>query len=428
MRKTIFFTLIVGALLVAAVGPVYGQPAAQETTRLRMGLLPILDVLPFYVAQEAGYFDEANLEVELVPVSSALERDQLLLAGEIDGMLNDLISTGIFNQDKVRIQVVAQARRAYPEAPQFRILAAPGSEIISVADLAGVEIGISENSIIYYIAQRIMEDAGLTVDDMRFRPEPNIPVRFQLLMEGALQAACLPDPLAQAAIENGAILVADDTALIEQEFSQSVLSFRTEVIEDSPEAVEAFLSVWMRAAAEVNAAPDDYRDLWIENTSVPESVRDSYELPPFPLYAVPQALAWNDTMAWLVDEDIIDSAPVYGSSVNADFMIRIAPIEEVGALSGGDAENGAALFANNGCIGCHSVDQPVPMVGPSMMGLALEVGSRVEDQNALDYLHLAIVEPSNSVADGFSNGVMPPYDALPESDVNDLIAYILTLK
>ena len=39
---------------------------------------------------------------------------------------------------------------------------------------------------------------------MTWWPEPNIPVRYQLLMEGQLPVVVLPDPLAQAAIEGGA--------------------------------------------------------------------------------------------------------------------------------------------------------------------------------------------------------------------------------
>jgi NitT/TauT family transport system substrate-binding protein len=327
MRKTHITLLMVLALLMVAVTPTHSAPPAREI-KLSMGLLPILDTLPFFVAQEAGYFEEEGLEVELIPVSSALERDQLVLAGEIDGMVNDLVSTGIFNQNKTQIQIVALARRAYEDAPQFRILAAPRSNITVPEDLAGVDIGISENSVIHYIAQRILEDAGLDAADLEFRPEPNIPVRFQLLMEGKLKAACLPDPLGQAAIEGGAILVADDTTLVESEFSQSVLSFRTGVIEDHPEAVEAFLRAWMRAAGDINADPDAYRDLWIENTSVPESVRESYVLPPFPTYAITGELAWDDTMDWLLEQDIIDDAPSYEDSVNADFLAAIAPAEE----------------------------------------------------------------------------------------------------
>jgi NitT/TauT family transport system substrate-binding protein len=329
MRKSKLSWLLVVILLLAAVAPLATPARAQDLPTLKMGLLPILDVLPFYVADQQGYFEEEGVAVELIPVSSALERDQLLIAGEIDGMLNDLVSTGIFNQDEPVVQIVAQARRAYEDHPQIRILAAPRSNITIVEDLRGKEIGISENSLIHYVTQRVLEEAGLPADQWTYRAEPNIPVRFQLLMEGQMPVVTLPDPLAQAAIEGGAILIADDTALVEQEFSQSVLSFRTTVIEDQPEAVEAFLRAWMRAADDINADPDAYRDLWLENTNVPDSVRDTYVLPPFPTFAITGEEAWTDTMQWLVDLDIIEEMPGYEGSVNPTFLENIQPAEEV---------------------------------------------------------------------------------------------------
>lgn len=329
MRYTKMITLLLIVLIAAApVLTVVDHPAkAQEPVTLRMGLLPILDVLPFYVAEQAGYFEEEGINVELIPVSSALERDQLMLAGELDGMLNDLISTGIFNQDQPYIQVVALARRAYEGHPQFRILAAPRSNITIPSDLTNVEIGISENSVIHYITQRILENAGIDAGDIQYRTEPNIPVRFQLLMEGTMQAVTLPDPMGQAAVEGGAILVADDTSLVDTQFSQSVLTFRKTVIDDEPEAVQAFLRAWMRAADAINADPEAYRDLWLENTNVPDSVKDSYELPPFPTYEITTEAAWNDTMQWLVDQEIIGEKPSYESGVNPAFLDAIKPAE-----------------------------------------------------------------------------------------------------
>ncbi|RPI95740.1 MAG: hypothetical protein EHM39_11530 [Chloroflexi bacterium] len=325
-KKLLVLLLIV---LIAAAPTANNHPAqAQDTVTLRMGLLPILDVLPFYVAQQAGYFEEEGVNVELIPVSSALERDQLMVAGELDGMLNDLISTGIFNQDQPYIQIVALARRAYEGHPQFRILAAPRSNITTPQDVSNFEIGISENSVIHYITQRILENAGINADDIEYRVEPNIPVRFQLLMEGSLKAVTLPDPLAQAAIEGGAILIADDSALVDTQFSQSVLTFRKAVIDEEPEAVQAFLRAWMRAADDINADPEAYRDLWLENTSVPDSVRDSYELPPFPTYEITTEDAWNDTMQWLVDQEIIEEKPSYASGVNTSFLEAITPEAE----------------------------------------------------------------------------------------------------
>jgi len=322
MRRKLISLLVTLVLLLGAVAPAAAQ---DDTPTLRLGLLPILDALPFYVAESEGFFAEAGVEVELVPVASALERDQLVLAGEIDGMINDLISTGIFNQDEPLIQIVALGRRAYPDFPQYRILGAPRSNVTIPEDLTNVEIVISENSVIHYITQRILENAGVDIAKITYRAEPNIALRYQLLLEGTYKAATLPDPLAQAAIENGAVLVADDTALVESQFSQSVLGFRTEVIEKYPDAVEHFVEAWMRAGEAINADPEAYRDLWIENTNVPDDVRDSYVLPPFPIYELTTPEAWADAMDWMLSEEIIDEAPSYESSVTDVFIAQAAP-------------------------------------------------------------------------------------------------------
>ena len=169
MRKTLFALMLIAAVLAASLAPLAGRTQAQDMPKLRMGLLPILDVLPFYVADQAGYFAAEGVEIELIPVSSALERDQLVIAGEIDGMVNDLISAGIFNQDEPLVQIVALARRAYPDSPQFRLLGAPRSNLTIPSDLTNVEIGISENSVIHYIAQRILEAEGVSAADLTFR-------------------------------------------------------------------------------------------------------------------------------------------------------------------------------------------------------------------------------------------------------------------
>ncbi|MCC6906093.1 MAG: ABC transporter substrate-binding protein, partial [Anaerolineae bacterium] len=224
---------------------------------LKIALLPILDSLPYYVAAQNGYFEDAGLTVEVLPVGSGLERDQLMQSGEIDGMLNEMSSSAIFNREATQVQVVMTARKAYDDAPLFRVLAAPGSGIASPADLAGVPIGIGENTIIQYMTERVLQAEGLSAEEIVGQNVPAIPERFQLLMQGQLQAATLPDPLAQSAIEQGAVLVIDDSA--HPEVAVSVLTFSSASLESKPQAVRAFLAAWSRAAEDINADPEAYR-------------------------------------------------------------------------------------------------------------------------------------------------------------------------
>ncbi len=320
--KRINALIVLSLLTIALASGCGGEPSPTESSAeapvLRIGLLPILDAMPFFIAQENGYFTDEGIQVEAVNVNSALERDQMMQAGEIDGQINDLIATASFNRDETRIRVVATAFHATAESPQFRILAAPGSRIASPEDLAGVPIGGSENTIIEYVVERMLGQAGLLPDEIVLESVPAIPTRYEMLMSGDLQAAALPDPLAQAAIEAGAILVLDDTDY--PQYSQSVISFRVDVLEEQPDAVRAFLRAWGRAVEELNSGTEAYRDLFVANVRVPESVRGTYTIPTFPLNRAPTEDEWADVVEWMLSKGLLDSALPYADSVTTDFL------------------------------------------------------------------------------------------------------------
>jgi mono/diheme cytochrome c family protein len=91
------------------------------------------------------------------------------------------------------------------------------------------------------------------------------------------------------------------------------------------------------------------------------------------------------------------------------------------------AKAGEELFAQTvigsqaGCITCHSLEEGVVVVGPSMAG----IGSRSED-----YLRESILDPDAQLVDGFPAGTMPQVwgDELTSEQVDQLVAYMLTLK
>lgn len=297
---------------------VQDDAVGESNEMLRVALLPILDSLPYYVAEEQGYFADEGVSVEVVPVGSGFERDQLMQAGEIDGMLTEMPVAAIFNQSEPSITILITARKAYPDAPLFRLLSAPRSNITIPSDLAGVPIGISENTIIEYVTDRMLEGEGLAPEDIIGESVPAIPERFQLLMEGQLQAAILPDPLAQSAIEQGAINVLDDSAY--PEYAVSVLAFSNDTLDAQPEAVRAFLRAWDRAAADINGDPEAFRALLLEKVQVPANVQETYEIPPFPRSEVPSEEQWADVNEWLIDKGLLESQLPYEESVSTGFL------------------------------------------------------------------------------------------------------------
>jgi NitT/TauT family transport system substrate-binding protein len=294
------------------------SPSAGEPVSLKMAVLPILDALPMFVAQENGYFEANGVEVEFIPVSSAAERDQVMAAGQADGMINDLISTLLYNQDDVQIQVVSFARTATPEFPQFRILAAKNSSIEEVEDLKGVEIGISEGSVIEYTTDRFLESEGFSDMDIVTIAVPNIPLRMSLLDSGELQAANLPDPLASLAIQGGAVAIIDDTTY--PQFGNSLISFRKSVIDANPEAISGFLAAVEQASQEINADLTQWDELLTEKNLVPAPLIGSYQIPAFPTGSVPSEAQWNDVIDWGIEKGLISAEVEYNDSVTAAFL------------------------------------------------------------------------------------------------------------
>ena len=316
-RSTIGGLLIV---LVISAGFSTGLFAQEDSSAnsLKVALLPILDTFPFHVAQARGYFERYGVNVTAVPVGSGLERDQLMQAGAIDGMLNEMATTANFNREGIQVQIILSARKAYPHYPLFRVLSAPGSGISSPADLIGIPIGVSKNTIIEYVTDRLLAANGLTPDQIAKKSVPVIPERFQLLLQGQIKAATLPDPLAKSALEAGAGAVIDDSA--HPQYSVSVLSFSIQALKNKTDTVRQFIKAWNQAAQDINTDPESFRPLLLQKIRVPNNIQQTYRIPPFPLREVPSAEQWADVMKWMLSKKLLKAPLPYKESITAQYL------------------------------------------------------------------------------------------------------------
>jgi len=289
-----------------------------EASELKVALLPILDSLPFYVAETEGFFKELNIKVKAVSVGSAIERDQMMQSGAIDGMLNEIISTASFNRTGVTTKIVRVARKSYPDSPMFRILAAPDTKVKSATDLAGLPIGVANNTIIEYLTDRILVKEGLKPKQIVKRSTPSIPERYQLLMMGGIKAATLPEPLAKSAEVAGARVVVDDSKY--PLYAVSVLTFSTKSITGKKDLIRGFIKAWDKAAGVINAQPEKYRTLLLEKVRLPKNIQASYAMPRYPRNEVPKRAQWDDVMKWMLEKRLLDKPVPYDTSVTSEFI------------------------------------------------------------------------------------------------------------
>lgn len=316
LGKLLGFLLLLSAIIAFPNAALSEKAPGKQ--QLKVALLPILDVFPFYVAQEEGYFEEAGIDVQAVPVASGLERDQLMQSGAIDGMLTEMTTTATFNRLQPSVHIVRVARIAYPTYPLFRLLSAPGSGLRLPGDLSGVPIAVSKNTIIEYVTDRLLAAHGLREKEIVTQSVPIIPERYHLLMQGKIKAAMLPDPLAKSALVSGAGLVADDST--HTRLSASVLSFSLDSLTAKGDSVRRFIKAWDRAASRINEGPDRYRALLLQRIRVPKNIQKTYVLPPYPGNGVPDQEQWRDVIDWMIQKGLLKTPQPYRSSVTKAFL------------------------------------------------------------------------------------------------------------
>ncbi|MCB9133895.1 MAG: hydrogenase iron-sulfur subunit [Anaerolineales bacterium] len=102
---------------------------------------------------------------------------------------------------------------------------------------------------------------------------------------------------------------------------------------------------------------------------------------------------------------------------------------------GGDPVRGKQLYyemalgENVSCRVCHSLDPGVVLVGPSFAGIGTRAATRIPGMSAKDYLRQSILHPNEYKVPGFENQMLQNFGAtLTEEQVDDLIAFLLTLK
>ena len=316
--SVIFLSLL---LLLSACAPkpaVNSTQAVSGNNTLKIAVLPIIDTLPMYVAQQEGLFAKHGVNVEFVPVASAPERDQLLAAGGADGTINETLAVMLFNKEKVQMQVVRYALRPTEAHGHFFILASAKSGIKSVEQLKGVEIGVSQGTVIEYVTDRLLQTAGFTADEIKTIAVPRIPDRMALLASGELSAGVMPDPLASLVISQGGVVVTDDSKYPEYGFS--VISFRKAVLDANPQAVKGFLAAIEEATTLLNADPAKYKNLLSEQKLVPQPLIESYQPPVFPSAGVPSENEWQDALNWLKEKGILTTDVSYAGSVNVSLL------------------------------------------------------------------------------------------------------------
>lgn len=313
-KYTILLMLLASLLFIGC-----GGQKDEKVEPLKIGLLRIDDSLPFYVAEQEGLFDKYDVAVELIAFSSGKDQSIALESGELDGLMTDMVVQGLLRKSGVDVKTVAMALGATAEEGRFLVVAAPDSDIRTPADLNGRRVAIANNTMMDYLVEMLSTYTQVDYASLELVNMPDLMLRVTTLLEGRdIEAAILPDPLAAYAVQAGAHIVIDDTAVGEN-LSQSVVAMTGETLTNRQQEVQKMLSAYNEAIALLNANPEDYRQLCVQTARVPEELAEDYPIPRYTPNCVPDEAAVARIVDWLVKRQLIEAPYCYADMVDKTF-------------------------------------------------------------------------------------------------------------
>ncbi len=253
------------ALAVGATGctPSATSPAPGTPLTVGLGFIPSVQFAPFYLAQQAGYYRDAGLEVTF---QNKIDPDLITLVGQGAVDIGSADGTSVIPAVSQGIPVVYVAT-IYSTYPSI-VFAKASSGIATAADLEGKRIGIpGRYGSSWIMLQALLLSAGLTPDDVEIVEYPDFG-QGAAVAQGAVDAATgfannEPVQLALSGAEVSVLHVDDIVPLP----GPGLVAGRA-TLETKGEAIRAFIAATLRAMREIAADPDTGLEAAID--AVPE--------------------------------------------------------------------------------------------------------------------------------------------------------------
>ncbi len=317
--------LVMSPLLLLLVGaPLSAQEEARKPV-LRFAVLPVLNTLPLYVAEAAGYFEEAGVAVQIGRFRSAAKLRSAVRQEEMDGFQADLVSALKLHASGQGLRVIRHVGIA--DTPFFALVTWPWSGVATVDNLEGARIGISRDTVIQYAADSMLAFAGIDTDEVEYVEVADQMSRLLQLSQRVYDAAVLPQPHLKWALDFGSRILIDDTAL---EYVPEAVSFRADVLEQKGEAVRAFLQAYERAVETINAMkgdpkairefrarPEIYPNFW---PPVELFFHLAVSVPTFSPASVPSEADFTTVKDWALAVGLLEEELAHESMVAGQFL------------------------------------------------------------------------------------------------------------
>ena len=277
MKKSMKCIILLVAVLV--LGGCGQKPSPSQV--LKVGVMPAVDSLPIFVADQMGIFEDLGLDIEVEVYTNAMDRQSALQAGGLDGAMTDVI--GLVNNvhNGFDIKVTTSTDGVFP------ILY--NSKNTSKETLVA---GMMEVSVTNSLSDEFLKDVTFTKEYIT-----DLPARLEMISKGSLDLAVIPEPMASMGALNGL-----DKYVMElnDAYSPEVMVFNQKAIDSKNKELKLFHQGYNLALETIEKDPSAARQLLVDTLALNPAILDDFVLPTYNKVRVPsqeyiqKIIDWNN--------------------------------------------------------------------------------------------------------------------------------------
>jgi ABC-type nitrate/sulfonate/bicarbonate transport system substrate-binding protein len=244
MNKTfrIFAALATAAMvaLVHAAGAL-AQSATSPTVKLAAAY-PEPELMPYFVAQEKGYFRDENVNVEMILLASGDKISFALLGGsvEVAAYTPDWFVRAI-EKGGSNLKIVLGGSNV----PEYSMVVP--NEIHNYTDLKGKRVAVSSiKASDAYFVKKMFASQGLNENDYILIQAGATPDRAAALRAGSVSATLLASPVDQRVIDEGGYKKFDVTSRVITHYAWKSQAVREDWARANKAALVAYIRGWIK--------------------------------------------------------------------------------------------------------------------------------------------------------------------------------------
>lgn len=278
MKKAI--TIIIGIVLLVACGQSYEETKRisreqrreamrRDSAALKIAVLPTLDCLPLFVAQQERLLDTLNGGVRLKMYRAQMDCDTAVQRGRAEGMVTDLVRALRINNQGVKMRYVT-ATNAY-----WQLITNRQARIRQLKQLDHKMVGMARYSVTDLLSDYVADSAKIA-EERFFKVQLNdVNVRMSMLQNNEIDAVWLTEPQATVARVNKHAVIYDSRTT---GLHFGVMAFREQEMRRPERAkqLELLIKAYNKACDLINEQGlQHYRQLIMERCKVKAEVVDS---------------------------------------------------------------------------------------------------------------------------------------------------------